>query len=87
MKTESKVSENTYQPFLMTVYKNKLSEDSYGQRAIDGDNYIVCLNSAYVFKSIATDEEVERIAIKQNEKGIDMEDRIKKLQYILEKVI
>jgi hypothetical protein len=87
MKTESKISENTYQPFLMTVYKNKLSKDSYGQRAIDGDNYIVCLNSAYVVKSIATDEEVERIAIEQNEKGIDMEDRIKKLQYILKKVI
>jgi hypothetical protein len=87
MKTESKISENTYQPFLKTVYKNKLSKDSYGQRAIDGDNYIVCLNSAYVVKSITTDEEVKRIAIEQNEKGIDMEDRIKKLQYILEKVI
>ena len=87
MKTESKVSENTYQPFLMTVYKNKLSKDSYGQRAIDGDNYIVCLNSAYVVKSIATDEEVERITISQNEKGIDTEDRIKKFQMTLGKIV
>ena len=51
MKTESKFSENTYQPFLMAVYKNKLSKDHYGQRAIDGDNYIVCANSAYVIKT------------------------------------
>jgi len=87
MKTESKISENTYQPFLMTVYKNKLSKDSYGQRAIDGDNYIVCLNSAYVVKSIATDEEVERITISQNEKGIDTEDRIKKFQMTLGKIV
>ena len=87
MKTESKVSENTYQPFLMTVYKNKLSKDSYGQRAIDGDNYIVCLNSAYVVKSIATDEEVERITISQNQKGIDTEDRIKKFQITLGKIV
>ena len=87
MKTESKISENTYQPFLKTVYKNKLSKDSYGQRAIDGDNYIVCLNSAYVFRNSATNEEVQRIAIEQNEKGIDIEDRIKKMQFSLEKVI
>jgi len=87
MKTESKISENTYQPFLMTVYKNKLSKDSYGQRAIDGDNYIVCLNSAYVVKSIATDEEVERITISQNQKGIDTEDRIKKFQITLGKIV
>jgi hypothetical protein len=84
MSTESKVSENTYQPFLKAVYKNKLSKDHYGQRAIDGDNYIVCANSAYVVKSTATNEEVKRIDIAQNDEGIDTEDRIKKLQLALE---
>ncbi|NLB61617.1 MAG: DUF262 domain-containing protein, partial [Clostridiales bacterium] len=48
MSTESKISENTYQPFLMAIYKMKLSKDHYGQRANDGDNYINCENSAYV---------------------------------------
>lgn len=83
MQTESNPSEYTYQPFLRQVYKNKLSKDHYGQRAIDGDNYIVCANSAYVIKSTATNDEIKRIAITQNGKGIDTEDRIKKLQFVL----
>lgn len=80
MSTESKLSENSYQPFLRAVYKNKLSKDHYGQRAIDGDNYVICTNSAYVVKNTATNVEVERITIAQNDKGIDTEDRILKLQ-------
>jgi hypothetical protein len=84
MQTESNISENTYQPFLKAIYKNKLSKDDYGQRAIDGDNYVVCANSAYVVKNTATNVEVDRIAIVQNDKGIDTEDRIKKLQLVLE---
>lgn len=84
MSTESQVSENTYQPFLKAVYKHKLSKDHKGQRAIDGDCYIVCENSAYVTKSIVTDLGVKRIAIAQNDNGIDTEDRIKKLQLVLE---
>lgn len=85
MLTESKLSENSYQPFLRAVYKNKLSKDHYGQRAIDGDKYVVCTNSAYVVKNTATNVEVERITIAQNDKGIDTEDRIIKLQLSLEK--
>ncbi|MBT9171846.1 MAG: hypothetical protein DDT21_00220 [Syntrophomonadaceae bacterium] len=85
MQTESKISENTYQPFLKAVYSNNLSKDHYGQRAIDGDNYMVCANSAYVVKSTATNAEVERIAIAQSDKGIDTEDRIIKLQFVLKR--
>lgn len=84
MLTESKLSENSYQPFLRAVYKNKLSKDHYGQRAIEGDKYIICTNSAYIIKNITTNLEVERIAIAQNDNGVDTEDRIKKLQLILE---
>lgn len=80
MSTESQISENTFQPFLKAVYKHKLSKDHYGQRAIDGDYYIICENSAYIIKSTATDAEIKRIAIAQNDNGIDTEDRIKKLQ-------
>jgi len=80
MLTESEVSGNTYQPFLKAVYEKKLSKDHNGQRAIDGDNYIVCENSAYVVKNTATDVEVKRIAIAQIDENIDTEDRIKKLQ-------
>jgi len=79
MRTETKWSENTYQPFLKAVDETKLSKDDYGQRIINGDNYIVCENAAYVVKNNVTDAEVERIAIAQNDQGFDTEDRIKKL--------
>ena len=82
MLTESKISENTYQPFLKAVYNNRLSKDHYGQRAIDGSNFIVCENSAYVVMSTDTTMEVKRIAIAQDNNGIDAEDRIKKLLLI-----
>jgi len=85
MSTESNISGNTYQPFLKVVYNKKLSKDHYGQRAIDGDNYTICSNSAYVVKNITSDAAVERIAIAQNGQGIDKEDRIKKLLLALEK--
>ena len=83
MQTEAMISSNTFQPFLKAVYNNKLSKDDYGQSAIDGETFIVCENAAYVVKSISTKAEVERIAIAQNENGIDAEDRIKKLQLAL----
>lgn len=84
MLTESKLSENSYQPFLRAVYQN-LSKDHYGQRAIVGDNYVICTNSAYVVKNSITNVEVVRIAIAQNDKGIDTEDRVLKLQLSLGK--
>lgn len=84
MQTESKISENTYQPFLKAVYKNRLSKDYYGQRVIDGENYILCANTSYLIKNTTTNDEVERIAIAQSDEGIDTEDRIQKLQLVLE---
>lgn len=85
MQTESKISQNTYQPFLKAVYKNNLSKDDYGQRVIIGDHYIICMNAAYVVNNTETNAEVERIAIAQNDKGIDIEDRIIKLQFSLKR--
>lgn len=83
MTTETKISENAYQPFLKAVYEKKLSKEHCGERAIDGDNYIVCTNSAYIIKNISSDEEIDRITIAQNEQGIDTEDRIQKLLLFL----
>ncbi len=83
MSTEYEISENAYQPFLKVVYKGKLSKDYKGQRAFDGEKYITCKNSAYIVNNTATDMEVEIINISQNDKGIDTEDRIKKLQSVL----
>lgn len=85
MSTETNISENTYQPFLKASSRMKLSKDHYGQRAINGDNYIVSLNSAYVVKNMLSDAEVDKIVVKQNDQGIDTEDRIMKLLVALEK--
>lgn len=85
MQTETKLSENTYQPFLKAVDETNLSKDDYGQCIIEGNNYIVCENNAYVVKSADTNAEIERIVIEQNDKGIDTEDRIKKLRCALKK--
>lgn len=83
MQTETKLSENTYQPFLKAIDEKNLSKDYYGKRIIKEGNYMVCENASFVIKSIETDLEVKRISISQNSKGIDTEDRIKKLRYIL----
>lgn len=80
MLTERDWSKNTFQPFLKAIDEKNLSKDHYGQRIIAGKNYIVCENAAYVVKNTETDAEVDRIAIAQNDKGVDTEDRIKKLQ-------
>ena len=79
MTTEAKISEYSYQPFLKVVYTNKLSKDHLGQRAIDGENYVICQNSSYVIKNSENDEVVKEIKIAQNENGIDIEDRIEKI--------
>lgn len=79
MTTEAKISEYSYQPFLKVVYTNKLSKDHLGQRAIDGENYVICQNSSYVIKNSDNDEVVKEIKIAQNENGIDIEDRIEKI--------
>ncbi|MBS3937137.1 MAG: hypothetical protein KGZ50_01010 [Peptococcaceae bacterium] len=55
------------------------------QRIINDENYIVGENTAYVVKNAETNVEIKRITIAQNDKGIDVEDRIRKLKLILEK--
>ena len=82
MLTETKWSENTYQPFLKAVDDKRISREHCGQRIIIGDKYIKCENAAYVIRLSATDEEVDRVSINQNESGIDTEDRILKLRSV-----
>jgi len=80
MKTEQKISENSYQPFLKSADDKNISKDYYGDRLIIGSTYIMCDNCSFVFKDNETDAEINRINIAQNENGIDIEDRIMKLR-------
>lgn len=80
MLTETKWSENTYQPFLKAVDADKLSRDDLGQYIVLSNIYIDCENDAYVIYDNETDEEIDRLPVLQNENGIDIEDRIIKLK-------
>ena len=79
MQTETKWSENTYQPFLKLVDDKRLSRDYCGQYIILENVYIECANDAYLIKDNETEEEVNRITILQNSDGVDIENRIEKL--------
>ena len=82
MLTETKWSENTYQPFLKAVDDKRISREHCGQRIIFDDRYLKCENDAYVVRLTSNDAEIYRLSIPQNEFGIDIEDRILKIQAI-----
>ena len=73
------LSGNAYQPFLKAVDKDdNISRDDCGKILLFKDTYLECDNDAFVLKDIDTDSEIRRLSIQQDEKGIDMEDRIQK---------
>lgn len=76
MQTRSQWSSNTYMPYLKEADENHISRDSFGQRLVYGDRFIACENDAYVLKDIETEAVIERIPVKQDENGIDTEDRV-----------
>lgn len=76
MQTRSQWSSNTYMPYLKEVDDTHLDKDSMGQRLVFGDKYLICDNNAYLLCDNATGEVIETIEIKQNESGVDTEDRI-----------
>lgn len=88
LQTKSQWSQNTYMPFLKAADDAHLSKDDMGQKLIYGDEYICCENSSYIRKKRIDDEIIDTIPILQNEKGIDIEDRIIKLKkYIKQEIM
>lgn len=86
MMTETKWSENTYQPFLRAIDESRLSRDKMGQYLLCGDKYIEAVNDGYSVCDTAKEEkedaEIYRITVTQNEHGIDTENRIEKMMNI-----
>lgn len=83
MLTRKNLSEYSYQPFLKAVDKwNGISKDDYGEYLIeaDGKTYIGVEQDAYIIYSIEDNSEINRISIVQNEDGIDIENRILRLE-------
>ena len=84
MQTRTKFSEYTYVPYFKVVDEAHLTKDDYGQRLVYPHAYVTCRNSVYEVKRKNTNEILEVIPIKQNAKGIDIEDRTVLLRKYLE---
>ena len=80
LQTKSQWSENSYLPYLKEADPVHLSRDSMGQRLAYDDLYIIGENNRFIVKDSSTDEDIETVPIKQNERGIDVEDRINVLK-------
>ncbi|MDY3854445.1 MAG: DUF262 domain-containing protein [Butyribacter sp.] len=85
MQTEIQASENTYDPFLYSVLPVCITREYGGRYLHIEDDYIESENDAFVVYDWDSENEIDRLPIKQNENGIDKEDRIKKLQKYLQK--
>ena len=83
LQTRSQWSSNTYMPYLKIADDAHLDKDSMGQKLVYGDKQIVCDNAAYLLRNDETEEVIETIEIKQNNEGIDTEDRIVLLKHYL----
>ena len=83
--TESKWSENSYDPFLYEVDAERISRDDLGRYLIFDEEYIECVNDGFVFYSLDTDEETRRLEICRDDDNFDKEDRIRKLKNFLDK--
>ncbi|WP_294341117.1 hypothetical protein, partial [uncultured Selenomonas sp.] len=80
MQTPTRLSQNTYMPFLKIVSDSHLSKDDMGRSLIYGDKHIICENSSYSIRSNEDDAEVDKIHIPQNDEGIDTENRVELLE-------
>lgn len=81
--TESKWSENSYDPFLYEVNPNWISRDDLGEFLIVDDEYIECTNDAFIFRDLKSEIETKRLEIARNDEGVDVEDRVQKLREYL----
>ena len=84
MQTEIQASENTYDPFLYSLLPECITREYGGRYLHIEDDYIESENDAFVVYDWDSENEIDRLPIKQNENGIDKEDRIKKLQKYLQ---
>ncbi len=87
MQTKLRWSRNTYQPFLKALDDQHLDGDDCGRSLVLGNLAVYCGNRGYEIWDIETEQIVEEIEIKQNEHGIDTEDRIAKMQPIYQELL
>lgn len=84
--SELYLSQNAYQPFLKLIDESALSRDEMGQYLIKGDYWIECANDGFYLHNMSDNEVVDFLEIKQNEAGIDIENRVEKSIHWYEKI-
>ena len=80
MVTEWKISEWSYNPFMKAADPSHVSTNHNGRRLVYDDCYIEQDYAAYIKRDINDDTEIERLTIRQDENGIDIENRIEALK-------
>lgn len=70
-------------PYLKEADDAHLSKDSLGQRLVYGNRHVMCQNSAYLLRDNETEEVIKSFSIKQNEEGVDVEDRVVLLKKLI----
>lgn len=83
--TESKWSENSYQPFLYAADSTIISRDHFGHCSVFGDYFSVCDNTSIYLCNLENEDVIKTIDIKRDENGVDQENRIDKLRKYLNK--
>lgn len=56
--------------------KKNLPGDFNGQRLVCGNTHIICQNNSYELRDNQSEKVIKTIPIKQNEDGVDTQDRI-----------
>ena len=87
MRTKTLLSSNTYMPYLKEADEAHLSRGSLGQRLVYGNKHVICKNGAYLVRDNETEATVEAIPIRQNEEGVDVEDRVKVLKGLVNRIL
>lgn len=77
------ISENAYIPYLKIADADHVDRDFYGQRLTYADCFITCTNNGFEVHERRSRELLETIAIQQNADGVDIENRVDRLEAYL----
>ena len=82
--TESKWSENSYNPFLQSAAPEYIDRDELGHYLRWKNMRVACENDRFSFCKYGTMDEIENLPIERSDDGIDTEDRIQVLKAYIE---
>ena len=78
LQTKTNFSENTFAAYFKELETDGaiISREEKGYYLIVGDKYVYCINDGYEIYDLETKKLLTKINVKQNEDGIDIENRV-----------